>query len=104
MAGPGKLARALADNLRSLRPRRHNLPHDAASGLTQALAMVPEGMAAAVLARVSPIYGLHAVMFGPVVGALFTGSMFMCVTTTGSLAVGAREALAANRGRPVSSP
>ncbi len=98
MAGPGKLARALADHLRSLRPRRRDLPHDAASGLTQAVAMVPDGMAAAVLARVSPIYGLHAVMFGPAVGALFTGSMFMSVTTTWALAVGAREALAADRG------
>ena len=87
------LARQFAQGLRDLRPRRHHLPGDVASGTTLAVAMVPDGMASAVLARMNPIHGLHAVMFGPVLGALASGSVFMNVSTTAALAIGAREAL-----------
>jgi SulP family sulfate permease len=87
------LAGRLGQWLRELRPRRHQLPADLAAGVTQAVALVPDGMASAVLARMNPIHGLHAVMFGPVLGALFCGSVFMNVSTTAALAIGAREAL-----------
>jgi SulP family sulfate permease len=83
---------AVAGPRRAWRPRGH-LASDAASGLTQSLALMPDGMAAAALARVSPIHGLTAVMFGPAVGAVFTGAVFMNVSTTAALAAGAREAL-----------
>ena len=87
------LARRFAQGLRGLRPRRHHLPGDVASATALAVAMVPDGMASAVLARMNPIHGLHAVMFGPVLGALASGSVFVNVSTTAALAVGAREAL-----------
>jgi sulfate permease, SulP family len=79
-----------------LRPRRRALPADVGAGVTLAVALLPDGMAAAVLAGVNPVHGLFAAMFGPVVGALTTGSTFMTVTATAALALGVGEAL---RGR-----
>jgi SulP family sulfate permease len=55
--------------------------------------MAPDGIASAVLARMNPIHGLDAVSFGPVLGAVASGSVFVNVSTTAALAIGAREAL-----------
>jgi SulP family sulfate permease len=51
-------------------------------------------MANAVLASVNPVAGLYTLMVAMPVGAVFTGSVFMNVSTTGALSVAAGEALA----------
>ncbi len=47
------------------------------------------------LAGVDPVRGLYTLMMGVPVGALFTGSVFMNVSTTSALSVAAGSALAA---------
>ena len=48
---------------------------------------VPDGLAAGVLAGVSPLSGLYAYMFGTLGGSLFTSSAFMAVQATGAMAI-----------------
>ena len=76
-----------------LKPDRRNLGADLVAGATFAIVNVPQGMANAVLATVNPVAGLYALMIAMPVGALFTGSVFMNVSTTGALSVAAGEAL-----------
>lgn len=80
--------------------RRHLLA-DCVAGITLTIALIPDGMASAVLAGTSPAYGLHAVMIGVFVGALFTDSVFMCVATTGAMSVAMGSILANYGGDPV---
>lgn len=79
--------------LPDLRLRRKNLLPDLVAGATFAVLNVPQGMANAVLAAVNPVAGLYALMVAMPIGALFTGSVFMNVSTTGALSVAAGEAL-----------
>ena len=78
---------------RSVRPRRRDLRADGLAGLTGAVASVPDGMAASVLAGVNPVYGLYASMAGPAVGGLATSTRMMVVTTTGAAALAAGSAI-----------
>ncbi|SDK25480.1 SulP family inorganic anion transporter [Aliiruegeria lutimaris] len=73
---------------------RKNLGADLVAGATFAIVNVPQGMANAVLASVNPVAGFYALMIAMPVGAAFTGSVFMNVSTTGALSVAAGEALA----------
>ncbi len=66
---------------------------DAIAGLTFAVVNVPQAMGNAVLATVNPVAGLYTLMIATPVGALFTGSVFMNVSTTGALSVAAGDAL-----------
>ena len=66
---------------------------DILAGVVLAVVKVPQAMANAVLASVNPVAGLYALMVAMPVGALFTGSVFMNISTTGALAVAAGEAL-----------
>ena len=50
-------------------------------------------MGNAVLATVNPVFGLYTLMVATPVGALFTSSVFMNVSTTGALSVAAGDAL-----------
>ena len=77
-----------------LKPVRANLVPDLVAGATFAIVNVPQGMANAVLASVNPVAGLYALMVAMPVGAVFTGSVFMNVSTTGAPSVAAGEALA----------
>lgn len=76
-----------------LQLERRNLGADLVAGATFAIVNVPQGMANAVLATVNPVAGLYALMIAMPVGAVFTGSVFMNVSTTGALSVAAGEAL-----------
>jgi SulP family sulfate permease len=80
--------------MRVLDLKRENLLADVTAGLTTALVTVPDGMASAILAGVSPIHGLYALMFGTPVAALTTSAQFMYVANTGALAVAVGSALA----------
>src|SRR5512147_2875174 len=50
-------------------------------------------MAHALLAAVNPVFGLYTLMLATPVGALFTSSTFMNVSTTSALAVAAGDTL-----------
>ncbi|MEE4119521.1 MAG: SulP family inorganic anion transporter [Paracoccaceae bacterium] len=76
-----------------LKLERRTLVADLVAGATFAIVNVPQGMANAVLATVNPVAGLYALMIAMPVGAIFTSSVFMNVSTTGALSVAAGEAL-----------
>ena len=80
--------------LQGFKMERKNILPDFIAGITLAISLIPDGMAAAILAGVSPAYGLHAVMIAVIAGALFTDSVFMCVATTGAMSVAMGSALA----------
>ena len=73
---------------------RGDILPDFLAGLTLAIALIPDGMASAILAGVNPAFGLHAVMVAVIAGALFTDSVFMCVATTGAMSVAMGSVLA----------
>ena len=75
--------------VRSLRPERRNLVADLISGLTFAVVNVPQAMAHALLAMVNPVLGIYTLMVAVPVGAIFTGSVFMNVSSTAALSVAA---------------
>ena len=77
----------------SLAIKRENLPADLTAGATFAIVNVPQAMGNAVLAGVNPVFGLYALIVAAPVGALFTSSIFMNVSTTGALSVAAGDAL-----------
>ena len=73
--------------------RRANLIDDATAGFTFAVVNIPQAMANALLAGVNPILGLYTLMIATPVGAIFTSSVFMNVSTTSALSVAAGDAL-----------
>ncbi|WP_432936972.1 SulP family inorganic anion transporter [Kribbella sp. CA-253562] len=79
--------------LGSLRPERRHLRYDAVAGLPGAIGSVPDGMAAAVLAGVSPAHGLYAAFAGPLVGGLTSSTRLMVITTTTAAALAAGSAV-----------
>ncbi|MEN9645547.1 MAG: hypothetical protein RL238_2216 [Actinomycetota bacterium] len=78
---------------RSLRADRRDLRSDAVAGLPGAISSVPDGMAAAILAGVSPVQGLYASFAGPTVGGVFASTKLMVITTTSAAALAAGSAL-----------
>jgi SulP family sulfate permease len=79
---------------RSVRPRgRRALRADALAGVPRAIASVPDGMAASVLAGVNPVHGLYASFAGPIAGGLTSSTRLMVVTTTSAAALAAGSAL-----------
>jgi SulP family sulfate permease len=77
----------------ALKLNRKTLSSDIVAGATTALVTIPDGMASAILAGVSPVQGLYALMVGTPVAALTTSSEFMYVANTGALAVAVGSAL-----------
>ena len=72
---------------RQLKPERQNLTSDLIAGLTFAVVNVPQAMAHALLAFVNPMLGVYTLMVAVPVGALFTSSVFMNVSTTAAISV-----------------
>lgn len=66
--------------------RRDTLREDAVAGLVLAVYSVPSGLAAGLMAGVSPVASLYAYLVGTFVGALTTGAVFMTVQATGAMA------------------
>lgn len=79
--------------VQTLRPDRSKLKSDLIAGLTFAIVNVPQAMGHAVLATVNPVLGIYTLMVAVPVGAIFTGSVFMNVSSTGALSVAAGSAL-----------
>jgi SulP family sulfate permease len=67
---------------------------EAVAGLPGAISSVPDGMAASVLAGVSPIHGLYASIAGPLVGGLTSSTCLMVIATTSAAALAAGSTLA----------
>jgi SulP family sulfate permease len=76
-----------------MKPSRSDVRNDVVAGLPGAISSVPDGMAAAILAGVSPIQGLYASFAGPTVGGFATSSRLMVITTTSAAALAAGSAL-----------
>lgn len=81
-------------NLKRPQVERNVLTADFLSGLTFAAVNIPQGMANALLAGVNPLFGLYTLLVATPVGALFTSSVFMNVSTTSALSVAAGDTLA----------
>ncbi len=79
--------------MRSLGFKRQNLPADITSGAVSALVAVPDAIASATLAGVSPTYAFNALMTGSPIGALLTSSHFMSIGLTSAMMLGVADAL-----------
>ena len=77
------------------KPKRGSLRADIIVGVTSGVANVPDAMANALLAGVSPIVGLYALLAGTPAAALTTSSQFMTVAVTSAMAVTVGSGLAA---------
>ncbi|MFM7427527.1 MAG: SulP family inorganic anion transporter [Elainella sp.] len=64
-----------------------NWKADGTAAITNALTMIPDALANALLIGVNPVFGLHALMVGTPLGALFSSSEFMTINATGAMAV-----------------
>ncbi|MFA9406641.1 MAG: SulP family inorganic anion transporter [Anaerolineales bacterium] len=73
---------------------RKTISKDITAGLTAAVAAIPDGMATASLAGVSPIYGLYNLMVGTPIASIFTSSVYMAVINASAMALAAHDALA----------
>jgi len=67
--------------------RRDTLQHDFLAGLTGAVAGAPQAMGFALIAGVSPVYGLYAAFVSTIVGTLASNSTFMTIAPTNALAL-----------------
>ncbi len=72
---------------RHFRIGRDTLREDAVAGLVLGVESVPDGLAAGLLAGVSPLSGLYAYLFGTFAGGCLTSSSFMAVQATGAMAI-----------------
>ena len=84
----------LSTAAQNLKPERRHLNADLIAGLTFAIVNVPQAMAHALLATVNPVLGIYTLMMAVPIGALFTSSIFMNVSTTSALSVAAGAGLA----------
>lgn len=79
--------------LRMSLPKGRDAKNDLIAGLTTGLVQIPDAMASAILAAVKPVNGLNTLVIGTPIGALFAGSVFMTVTTTGAIAIAVADAV-----------
>lgn len=73
---------------------RANLRADLAAGLTGATAGAPQAMAFAIVAGISPVYGLYAAIVSTIIGGLFGTSSMMTTGPSNALAVVVASTLA----------
>ncbi len=78
-----------------LKPERANIVSDLIAGLTFAVVNVPQAMGHALLATINPVFGIYTLMVAVPVGAIFTSSVYMNVSTTSALSVAAGAGLVA---------
>lgn len=74
---------------RALKPERRHLVADLVAAMTFAVVNVPQAMGHALLAMVNPVLGIYTLMIAVPIGAIFSSSVFMNVSTTGALSVAA---------------
>ena len=83
----------LRNATQGLRPKRSHLTADLIAALTFAVVNVPQAMGHALLAAVNPLLGIYTLMVSVPVGAIFSSSVFMNVSTTGALSLAAGAVL-----------
>jgi SulP family sulfate permease len=79
----------LRSRAQRLKPERGHLASDLMAAFTFAVVNVPQAMGHALLAVVNPVLGIYTLMVAVPVGAIFSSSVFMNVSTTGALSVAA---------------
>lgn len=67
---------------------------DGTAGLVNAVVSVPDGLAAAALAGVNPVYGLYTSITAPIAGSLLASAQLMQIATTSAAALAAGQAVA----------
>ncbi len=72
---------------------RETLGADFTAGLITGVASIPDSMASAMLAGISPLTGLYTMIVATPIGALFTSSQMMHISTTGALSLAVGSAL-----------
>jgi len=75
----------------SIRPR--NLVPDLIAGFTTAVSSIPDSMASALLAGINPLTGLYTMIIATPLGALFTSSEAMHISTTSALSLAVASSL-----------
>jgi MFS superfamily sulfate permease-like transporter len=80
---------SVSSSWQRLKPERGHLVADMVAALTFAVVNVPQAMGHALLAMVNPVLGIYTLMVAVPVGAIFSSSVFMNVSTTGALLIGA---------------
>ena len=73
---------------------RQDLLADIAAGITGATAGAPQAMAFAIVAGISPVYGLYTAIVSTIVASLFGSSTLMTTGPTNALAVVVASTLA----------
>ena len=71
-----------------------NMGADIASGAVSGLIAIPDAIASAILAGVSPTFAFNALMTGVPVGSLLTGTQFMNIGLTSAMMLAVADALA----------
>lgn len=80
--------------LRRIAAYRPHLLADLLAGATGAIAGTPQAMAFAIIAGISPVYGLYTAVVSTIVGALVQSSTFMTIGPTNALALAVGSTLA----------
>jgi SulP family sulfate permease len=75
----------------SIHPR--NLVPDLIAGFTTAVSSIPDSMASALLAGINPLTGLYTMIIATPLGALFTSSEAMHISTTSALSLAVASSL-----------
>ncbi len=73
--------------------RRKNLVPDLVSGLTTVVSSIPDSMASALLAGINPLTGLYTMIIATPIGALFTSSEMMHISTTSAMSLAVASSL-----------
>ena len=84
--------------IKSWRIDRKNISSDFLSALTLGISSIPDSMASAILAGINPLTGLYTMIIATPIGALFTSSVFMHISTTSALSLAVGSSLAGYTG------
>ena len=84
--------------IKNWRIDRKNLSSDFLSALTLGISSIPDSMASAILAGINPLTGLYTMIIATPIGALFTSSVFMHISTTSALSLAVGSSLAGYSG------
>lgn len=73
--------------------KRNNILADLIAALTIGVASIPDSMASALLAGINPLTGLYTMIVATPIGALFTSSEMMHISTTSALSLAVASSL-----------
>jgi SulP family sulfate permease len=77
---------------------RKNISSDFLAALTLGISSIPDSMASAILAGINPLTGLYTMIIATPIGALFSSSVFMHISTTSALSLAVGSSLAGYSG------